>query len=179
MQAAYSDQMDDERPHRAIRRYWLKELLRENGGPKKLAAELGSPDTHLIACEKGRRNIGDDLATKIEVAAGKPFGWMDRPIPGAPQVQERISVAALLLALRSYLEQARPGVEDELSRALSLFVHAPDSPKLLEQINGLLGSPKPSLTAPIKGKALKLPSVPGAAPGPEEEPRGGTSHAVP
>lgn len=81
MQAAYSISMKIDRPIRELRRAKLNRLLESAGGAKALSAraEKGLTDTHLIACAKGRRDIGDDLATKLEVAAGKPFGWMDMP----------------------------------------------------------------------------------------------------
>lgn len=51
--------------------------MAELGGPSAAARAVGTSDTHLIACGKGRRNIGDDLATRLERKAGKPLGWMD------------------------------------------------------------------------------------------------------
>lgn len=89
MQAAYSRYMDEqegkgpERPIRITRRERLKSLIKDAGGPKALAAMGAGPDTHLIACEQGRRNIGDDLATKLEKISKKPFGWMDEPVAPA------------------------------------------------------------------------------------------------
>lgn len=69
-----------ERPIRALRRKRLALLIAEYGGPKALGDKADTTDTHLIAMEKGRRNIGDKLATKLEEACGKPFGWMDGAI---------------------------------------------------------------------------------------------------
>jgi len=66
-----------ERPVRRLRRLRLRELLKEFGGPKALARQTGSSETTLIAIEKGRKDIGDELATKLEDKCGKPFGWMD------------------------------------------------------------------------------------------------------
>lgn len=83
MQAAYACEMEIERPLRRIRRLRLEELLKEVGGPKSLAAKSGVTDTHLTACVKGRRGIGDEMAHSLEVGAGKPFGWMDSDPDGA------------------------------------------------------------------------------------------------
>lgn len=86
MQDAYSCEMvpnDSEqpdtlvRPARATRRRRLQDLLREFGGPAAVAAKTGTVASHLTACEKGRRGIGDDLATKLETGCDKGFGWMD------------------------------------------------------------------------------------------------------
>lgn len=71
------EEQERERPIRALRRKRLKALMTEYGGPKGLAAVAKTVDTHLITIEKGRRSLGDELATKLEAATGKPFGWMD------------------------------------------------------------------------------------------------------
>lgn len=68
---------EDERPVRRIRRERLKQLIEEFGGPGRLAQETGTVDTHLTTIVKGRRDVGDELATKLERKTGKPFGWMD------------------------------------------------------------------------------------------------------
>lgn len=66
-----------ERPARRIRRENLHRLMTECGSTRNLAARTGAVETHLIAIQKGRREIGDSLAAKLEAAMGKPFGWMD------------------------------------------------------------------------------------------------------
>jgi len=79
MQVAYARGMDEPRPYRDYRRRHLSALIRRFGGPKALAAKLGAtPDTHLIAIEQGRRQIGDDLASKLEDVAGMERGELDR-----------------------------------------------------------------------------------------------------
>lgn len=84
MQGAYIAGMEKSRlprPYRLHRLARLGELRDQFGGPKELARLLyrndDANDTHLIACLKGRRGIGDDLASDLEEAAGKPAGWMD------------------------------------------------------------------------------------------------------
>lgn len=80
--------MEKKRAYRLARHLRLVELLTEAGGPKGLQAATGATDTHLTACAKGRREIGDDLAASLEEGMEKPEGWMDThpkvPIPGIP-----------------------------------------------------------------------------------------------
>jgi hypothetical protein len=75
-QAEYIAAMED-RPYRLHRRARLQQLLDRFGGPKSLQQISGVTDTHLTACAKGRRGIGDDMACSLETAAKAPFGWMD------------------------------------------------------------------------------------------------------
>lgn len=53
------------------------DLIKEFGGPAAVAKVTGTVASHLTACAKGRRGIGDPLATKLEQGCKKPFGWMD------------------------------------------------------------------------------------------------------
>jgi hypothetical protein len=97
-----------ERPIRRIRRLMLERLIEEFGGVKPLADLLGkTPDNHLTTIRKGRRNIGDDLATALEAATGKPHGWMD----GA------LSDQALEIALK--LDSIADPAEREVAMALA------------------------------------------------------------
>lgn len=68
-----------ERPVRRFRRENLLRLVAECGGTRNLATKTGTVDTHLIAIQKGRRSMGDDLAEKLEAGMAKPFGWLDLP----------------------------------------------------------------------------------------------------
>lgn len=77
MQAAYDQFMSERRPYRLWRQQRLRALIEEAGGPTKLWELSGTTDTHLIACEKGRRDVGDDMATNLEACMKKPPGWMD------------------------------------------------------------------------------------------------------
>jgi hypothetical protein len=67
----------NQRPIRRIRRENLSRLISEFEGVKPLAARAGTPDTHLYAIQAGSRDLGDELASKLEAATGKPHGWMD------------------------------------------------------------------------------------------------------
>lgn len=69
--------MTKDRAYRGNRRYWLARWVTEAGGPKALGLLVDTPDTHLTAILKGRRNVGDDLAEKIERKLGRQPGDMD------------------------------------------------------------------------------------------------------
>lgn len=79
MQGAYPSHMAKERAYRENRRQWLSLWADEVGGPKRLADLTDTVDTHITAVIKGRRNVGDDLAEKLERKLGKPDGVMDWP----------------------------------------------------------------------------------------------------
>lgn len=83
-----------ERPVRRLRRQRLKQLLKEFGGPTALGRHAEASATTLIAIEKGRRDLGDELASKLEEKCGKPFGWMD----GVPS-DEALEIALALDAI--------------------------------------------------------------------------------
>lgn len=79
MQVAYAQIMERTSLRRARRHAKLIEIVREyEGGATALAARIGTPKSHISAMQAGRRGVGDDLAERIEAAAGKPPGWMDR-----------------------------------------------------------------------------------------------------
>lgn len=68
MQPAYPMRVEekDRRPYRLLRQQWMQHYQNQVGGPGALAAALDSTDTHITAMVKGRRNVGDDLADKLE-----------------------------------------------------------------------------------------------------------------
>lgn len=79
-----------ERPARRIRRENLLRLVAECETTRSLAHRTGTVETHLIAIQKGRRGLGDDLAQKLEAGTGKPFGWMDMEhTDGEPGLMDR------------------------------------------------------------------------------------------
>lgn len=110
MQVAYPRAMDEiRRPYRIYREKWLIHLVERTGGPKVFAGLIESPDTHITALAKGRRNIGDDLADKIESTFRIPHGAMDIAPPGEPAkagFQEPPSIEAALEALGAALAAA-------------------------------------------------------------------------
>lgn len=96
MQGAYSQPMDYERPVRAARRARLLQLLDEYGGARSLMRLSGVTDTHLTACAKGRRDIGDEMASTLEAATGRPHGWMDSNASEFSAQEERLSLDQFL-----------------------------------------------------------------------------------
>lgn len=153
--------MEIDRPIRVIRRNKLNQLLADAGGAKALSskAEKGLTDTHLIACAKGRRDIGDDLATRIEIAAGKHFGWMDTPDEHSQQKADH-SGNALGLAIKVLAEALIPaddGVRGVVQALLSQLVKDPENYQhQITTLEALLHTK--ALSMPIStGEALKNP----------------------
>lgn len=83
MQDAYPLGVTQEhRPYRTNRQLWFAhyhDLL----GPRALAERLDSVDTHITAIVKGRRNVGDELASKFESAFGLAVGTLDSTAPSS------------------------------------------------------------------------------------------------
>lgn len=108
MQAAYDARMqtDDDlasriRPYRMARRANLIRLIEEAGGASQLARLCDTPKSHISAMSHGARNVGDDLASKLESVMEKPAGWLDTQHDGeavaAPLRPLTIGQAALAL----------------------------------------------------------------------------------
>lgn len=79
MQVAYPRRMPKKRAHTENRRYWLERWIREVGSVAALAELVETTDTYLTAIRKGRRNVGDDLAERLERVMGQEPGAMDGP----------------------------------------------------------------------------------------------------
>lgn len=77
MQLAYPPGMTNGSPRQLRRRANLRTLVEQNGGQAQVAAEIGTPKSHLSAILAGRRGVGDALAQKIEQHFALPPGWMD------------------------------------------------------------------------------------------------------
>lgn len=149
MQGAYSHRVQ-KRPNRVARHQRFMQLMKEVGGPAKLAELLQSSDTHLIAISKGRRNLGDALAAKIERVTGKPGGWLDEVInleitPGrsrgaAASVTLTVgpTAAETVAHLANYIRAMPPGNRVALGRQLELFAQADDSAQVKAEIIALL-----------------------------------------
>lgn len=62
-----------------IRKANLRNLYKKYGGPAGVAKIVGTSESYLsqITSEKGKRNLGNALARKIEDAYDYPRGWMD------------------------------------------------------------------------------------------------------
>ena len=65
---------------KAVRKIRLAQLFEEMGSATEVAkaAETSASYLSQIVSPKGKRNVGHELARKIEVACNKPYGWMDQ-----------------------------------------------------------------------------------------------------
>lgn len=52
-------------------------LVEEAGSPAELGRKVGLKDQYLSLINTRRRQIGDDIADRLEAAMGKSPGWMD------------------------------------------------------------------------------------------------------
>lgn len=62
-----------------VRRINLSVLMDQFERQSDFARQLETSPSHLSQMKKGNRNIGNELARKIEERMGKPRGWMDSP----------------------------------------------------------------------------------------------------
>ncbi len=72
---------------KAIRLHNLRRLIGESGTQRKLAAQTGVNPAYLsqILSRRTQRQMGDDVARRLERGMGKPHGWMDvLPSEGGP-----------------------------------------------------------------------------------------------
>ncbi len=76
---------------RGIRRNNLTRLIAEAGGQKALAARSGVSAAYLsqVLSARIRRNVGHNLARRLERGMAKPYGWMDVMDPTDGDVQAR------------------------------------------------------------------------------------------
>lgn len=65
--------------NKRIRRINVILLVRQMGNLSAFAAKVGSSSSYIVQCIglKPRREIGEELARRIEDAYGKPKGWLD------------------------------------------------------------------------------------------------------
>ena len=79
---------------RAIRRHNLSRLIREAGGQRALAATSGVSAGYLsqVLSIRVNRNVGHNLARRLESGMGKPYGWMD--------VMEQVAAKGMLNRVR-------------------------------------------------------------------------------
>ena len=131
MQVAYADVMEEvRRPYRINRQLWLEHWLQKKGGPKKVAELLDSVDTHLTAMAKGRRNVGDELATKMEEAFGLDPGDMDRAPPGPIQKSAqtgKINAGDVVDFLAERLIALEEDARTEIAKRVNVLATTPDS----------------------------------------------------
>ena len=70
-------------PVRELRRKNLAAVVQQFGTQAGLAKKLDVDSSFISQLLNGHRHMGDDVARKIERAAGKRTGWMDNPQPDA------------------------------------------------------------------------------------------------
>lgn len=139
--------MEKERPYRAIRRAWVAHLAATKGGPAQVASDIGSVDTHVTAMAKGRRNVGDQLAGKIEEAYNLGIGTIDHveppPIPGIDNALTLTPTehAALELTERSSTYRACPTMPTlaKAAEAIAMAINKAD-PNIRDPAAGLLAN---------------------------------------
>lgn len=79
----------------SIRRQNLLQLIREVGSKAEIARRAGVSEAYLsqVTSEKTKRNLGSDVARRIEKAMRRKAGWMDVSHSGVePAEGQRVSV---------------------------------------------------------------------------------------
>lgn len=89
----------------AIRRANLAGLIREFETIARLARRTGAVASLLSRIKNGTRQMGDDVARRLERALDKPEGWMDLPQFGAGDAM--MDQAEALQILQSLTESDR------------------------------------------------------------------------
>lgn len=150
MQVAYARGMGTNRPHRENRKRWLRRWMDEAGGPKALAAKVDTHDTYLIAIAKegGDRNVGDEMARRIERALKKPPNMMDLPFDDsdAPSISVERAVAVLADALLVLSKEQRAAAAIELAALAKSPDSAGTRAELLAVLLSQVAAPVPERT---------------------------------
>ncbi|HEX8106731.1 MAG TPA: helix-turn-helix transcriptional regulator [Kofleriaceae bacterium] len=116
--------------NKEVRRLRLLELAKQYGTLKALAEETGTDPAHLSQIKNSTRDMGEDVARRIEQALKKPAGWMDAP-PGAqgPLADDELEMLEKYrrasprwrLALR-YLADVPDESQDEVSESVNVLM---------------------------------------------------------
>lgn len=129
MQGAYDagmqndeDEASQVRPYRLARRKNLSLLIAEAGGASQLARLCDTPKSHISAMSHGARNVGDDLASKLESVMEKPAGWLDVPHDGEPTIaaSRPVTIGQVAMALGASVA----GLSESRRRTISALVAA-------------------------------------------------------
>ncbi len=114
-----------------IRKNKLLQIIEKEGSQTAVAKKIGTDKSYLsqILSAKGTRNVGDDLARRIESAYGLNDGWLDEPVfdPSGPWRQTIDDFSDFVLIPRFHASASLgPGMElppeDEISGHLA-FKH--------------------------------------------------------
>lgn len=136
--------------NKEIRRARLLDLANEHGTLQALADATDTRPAHLSQIKNGVREMGDDVARRIEAKLSKPRGWMDIA-PGA--------VTPLLDDEREMLEKYRRA-SPRWRLALRYLADVPDKSQdeVSESVNVLMARifAKPAADAAV-AKAYGLP----------------------
>ena len=150
MQYAYPIWVEakDRRPYRILRQQWMQHYQNEVGGPGALALALDSTDTHITAMVKGRRNVGDELADKLEQTFNLPPGAIDAHDPSGLVAHfpswgqakpARPTLAQALEVLAASLNELPDERRELAAQHLQTLARAPDSKKALEALLSTMG----------------------------------------
>lgn len=140
MQAAYPANMEkSQRPIRRIRQARMNEAAKLAGSQAALGLLLGIKKPYINAICNGKRDLGDELANRIEDALEKPRGWMDsdpeaQPWPFATVDRERFNRLPL---------ERRIEIEIRIRDLIDVF-----EASMRDQITAGSGSPRASSTSP-------------------------------
>lgn len=158
MQPAYPMRVEekDRRPYRLLRQQWMQHYQNQVGGPGALAAALDSTDTHITAMVKGRRNVGDDLADKLEETfsllpgtidicdpegmVAHPTGLVAFPInqPAVPAIGTTqtgsTTLAQALEVVATQLNRLTDEQREVVAQRLQTLARAPDSLRAREAV---------------------------------------------
>lgn len=139
MQVAYARRMKEsekkpdaepKRPYRLRRMAWLNKLLSVHGGPAKLAPELETQATYLTAMSKGTRNVGDEIADRMEALLGLDPGDVDLYFPKEvkPDGQHAPLYAGLVAEyLADRLIKLDEAQRSEIGKRVTALITSPDS----------------------------------------------------
>ncbi len=144
---------------RQARKTNLSALMGRYRSDRAFAEAVGIAPAHVSQMKHGRRQLGDEVARRIESALHFPRGWMDHPhddqaapapdVPAlpAPAGDPRLAPAKpqtlteLLDDLSARLAQADPAVRDEVMRLVLRYMESPQAGERIAQaIELLLGT---------------------------------------
>ena len=141
-----------------IRRENARRLAREAGSNAQLAREMGMSDSQMgqLIGENPTRNIGPNLARRLEAGRGKQTGWMDLP-------HEEAVIQSLRVMQLGELRRIAEALSDsDLSHCLAMvqenYAHlALEKDQTLGKVNSLSTSYSGNIvaTAPHEGSITK------------------------
>jgi hypothetical protein len=162
--AKYCSNVDMERTIADIRKYNLELLINESGLRKgKFADKIDTAPAYIsqILSTKTKRDMGNELARKIELIVNKPYGWMDETHyedleqkTADPLVEaiEKLSEADRLMIFRVVSSLTGNSTIQDISKTIAAPIH--ELPKPLKP--PAQADQKPP-TLPITGSYRGMP----------------------